>query len=55
MTQLLDGTGTTSRVVCPIHAWTYDLNGKLVGARHMEKSSGFNKSDICLPKVRTEI
>ena len=55
MMQLLDSTGTSSRVVCPIHAWTYDLNGKLVGARQMEKSSSFNKSDICLPKVRTEI
>ena len=55
MMQLLEGTGTTSRVVCPYHAWTYDLNGQLIGAGHMEKSNGFKKRDICLPEIRTEI
>ena len=47
MMQLLEGNGTTSRVVCPYHAWTYDLNGQLIGAGHMEKSNGFNKKEIC--------
>ena len=55
MMQLLEGRGTTSRVVCPYHAWTYDLNGQLIGAGHMEKSQGFNKKEICLPEIRTEI
>jgi phenylpropionate dioxygenase-like ring-hydroxylating dioxygenase large terminal subunit len=55
MMQLLEGSGTTSRVVCPYHAWTYDLNGQLIGAGHMEKSNGFNKKEICLPEIRTEI
>ena len=35
MMQLLEGSGSTSRVVCPYHAWTYDLNGQLIGAGHM--------------------
>ncbi len=55
MMQLLDGKGTTSRVVCPYHAWSYDLNGQLIGAGHMERSKGFNKKDVCLPEIRTEI
>ncbi len=55
MMQLLSGTGRTSRVVCPYHAWTYDLNGQLIGAGHMEQSKGFNKKDICLQEVRTEV
>ncbi|EBA01959.1 MAG: SRPBCC family protein [Paracoccaceae bacterium] len=55
MMQLLEGSGTTSRVVCPYHAWTYDLNGRLIGAGHMEKTNGFNKKEICLPEIRTEI
>ena len=55
MMQLLEGTGCTSRVVCPYHAWTYDLNGQLIGAGHMERTEGFNKKDICLPEIRTEI
>lgn len=55
MMQLLEGRGTTSRVVCPYHAWTYDLNGQLIGAGHMRHSNGFDKKKICLPEIRTEI
>ena len=55
MMQLVEGSGTTRRIVCPYHAWTYDLDGRLIGAGHMEKSDGFQKSDICLPEIRTEI
>ncbi len=55
MMQLLDGTGCTNRIVCPYHAWTYDLNGQLIGAGHMDRSEGFNKKEICLPEIRTEI
>jgi phenylpropionate dioxygenase-like ring-hydroxylating dioxygenase large terminal subunit len=55
MMQLLEGRGRTSRITCPYHAWTYDLNGKLAGAGHMEHSTGFDKKNICLPEIRTEI
>lgn len=55
MMQLLEGSGSTSRIVCPYHAWMYDLNGQLRGAGHMERSDGFDKSEICLPEIRTEI
>ena len=55
MMQLLEGSGCTSRVVCPYHAWTYSLDGQLIGAGHMERTDGFNKKEICLPEIRTEI
>jgi choline monooxygenase len=55
MMKLLEGSGQTNRVVCPYHAWTYDLNGQLIGAGHMEKSTDFDVSKICLPEIRTEI
>ncbi len=55
MMKLLSGNGTTRRVVCPYHAWTYDLDGRLIGAGHMEKSTEFDKKKICLPEIRTEI
>ena len=55
MMQLLQGRGRTSRVTCPYHAWSYDLNGQLVGAGHMNHSVGFDKTKICLPQIRTEI
>ncbi|GMV74562.1 MAG: hypothetical protein AMXMBFR78_15130 [Rubrivivax sp.] len=33
---MLEGRGTTAggNVVCPVHRWTYDLQGKLIGAPH---------------------
>ena len=55
MMQLVDGHGNCSRLVCPYHAWTYDLDGRLIGAPHMEKSSGFDKTSERLPEIRTEI
>jgi len=35
---MLDGKGNTRHIVCPLHRWTYDLNGKLIGAPHFEKN-----------------
>lgn len=55
MMQLLEGRGRARRIVCPYHAWTYGLDGRLVGAPHMEQAKAFDKSSICLPEVRTEI
>lgn len=55
MMQLLEGRGNKKRIVCPYHAWTYDLNGKLIGAPHMERSNAFVKKKICLPEVKVEI
>ena len=55
MMQLVEGQGTKKRIICPYHAWTYGLDGKLIGAGHMEKSSQFDKAKMCLPEIRTEI
>ncbi len=35
---MLDGKGNTRHIVCPLHRWTYDLNGRLVGAPHFEQN-----------------
>ncbi|MGH6933543.1 MAG: aromatic ring-hydroxylating oxygenase subunit alpha [Dongiaceae bacterium] len=54
--RLLDGRGNRPRgIVCPYHAWTYDLNGQLIGAPHMERTQGFDRRQIRLPRLRTEI
>jgi len=55
MMQLLEGSGNKKRVVCPYHAWTYDIKGKLVVAGQMKQNKAFEKSKICLPEFRTEI
>ncbi|HKQ36864.1 MAG TPA: aromatic ring-hydroxylating dioxygenase subunit alpha [Verrucomicrobiae bacterium] len=33
---------------CPYHAWTYALDGRLVGAPHMERVEGFDKAEYSL-------
>jgi len=31
---MLQGRGRAHNIVCPLHRWTYDLTGKLLGAPH---------------------
>jgi len=41
---MLKGRGQTTggHVVCPLHRWTYDLHGRLVGAPHFEQDPCLN-------------
>ena len=34
---MLKGRGNASNIVCPLHRWTYDLSGKLLGAPHFDE------------------
>ncbi|MCI4352276.1 MAG: aromatic ring-hydroxylating dioxygenase subunit alpha [Thermoplasmata archaeon] len=55
-TQLLEepcGSGLKS-IVCPYHAWTYALDGRLTGAGHMGNVQGFSKEDNSLFPIRVE-
>ena len=52
--QLLTGTGKTRVVVCPYHAWTYELTGQLRGGPNLAAIEGFDTSGICLTEVRAE-
>jgi len=53
--QLVSGQGQTRVVVCPYHAWTYELTGKLRAGPNIKAVEGFDKSSICLTSVRTEV
>ena len=53
--QLVSGQGQTRVVVCPYHAWTYELTGELRAGPNIKAVEGFDKSSICLTSVRTEI
>lgn len=55
MMQLLEGRGSCKQVVCPYHAWTYNREGQLIGAPEMKLSKNFDKKDIQLPEIRTEV
>ena len=46
-----DTCGHASTIQCPYHAWTYGLDGRLVGAPHMDQVPGFDKADYSLHRV----
>lgn len=54
MSTLLEGRGNVRSIVCPYHAWTYNLDGTLRGAPAMGLNEGFCKDKIALPTVRVE-
>jgi len=35
---MLKGKGQAHNIVCPLHRWTYDLDGKLIGAPHFPEN-----------------
>lgn len=39
---LLKGCGNVRNIVCPIHRWTYDLDGALLGAPHFSENPCLN-------------
>ncbi|MDG1368126.1 MAG: ring-hydroxylating oxygenase subunit alpha [Acidimicrobiales bacterium] len=49
---LVEGSGTVNNLVCPYHAWSYDLTGQLKAARHTQHLADFDLTDICLDEVQ---
>ena len=47
--------GQCRRFLCPYHAWSYGLDGKLKAAPQMDETAGFDKADYPLNQVRMEI
>jgi phenylpropionate dioxygenase-like ring-hydroxylating dioxygenase large terminal subunit len=54
MSTLLAGRGRVRSIVCPYHAWTYNLDGSLRGAPAMTLNRDFRREDYCLPRIRCE-
>jgi Rieske 2Fe-2S family protein len=44
--------GRVSSIQCSYHAWTYALDGRLIGAPHMDDVNGFEKADHGLHPIR---
>ena len=53
--ELLSGHGNTRRIICPYHAWSYDLDGKFLEARQSRFIENFEADDFCLDEVRVEV
>ena len=50
-----DRNGHLSAIQCPYHAWTYGLDGRLLGAPHMEDVPGFDKAEYSLHPVNVAL
>lgn len=51
---LLEGEGRCKTIACPYHAWTYGLDGSLLGAPGMKESLGFDTADHPLLTARVD-
>jgi Rieske 2Fe-2S family protein len=47
-----DLCGHASAIQCPYHAWTYGLDGRLLGAPHMDETPGFEKAEYSLRQAQ---
>lgn len=54
MSTLLEGSGNAKSIVCPYHAWTYNIDGSLRGAPGMGQNEAFCKDKLKLPEIRCE-
>ncbi len=54
MSTLLEGSGNKRAIVCPYHAWTYNIDGTLRQAPAMHLNRDFCKESYRLPEVRCE-
>ncbi|MEM9708602.1 MAG: aromatic ring-hydroxylating dioxygenase subunit alpha [Pseudomonadota bacterium] len=51
---LVEGRGRTRSVVCPYHAWSYELTGRLRAGPNIHAVEGFDPASVHLTEVRSE-
>src|SRR5680860_921928 len=54
---VVEGTGCVDRglIRCPLHHWSYDLQGRLRHAPEMRKTNDFERGAIRLPQLKVEL
>lgn len=52
-TRIVEGFGSTQRLECPYHAWTYSLEGKLVGTPY-HGNIAIDRERNCLPTYQVD-
>jgi choline monooxygenase len=53
--ELVREPGRKKVLICPYHAWSYHLDGRLRTARGAEKLAAFDPDEFCLKPVRLEV
>lgn len=53
-TPIAKGQGNTPAFVCPYHAWTYDLTGKLINPLRKKQLGNFDTSTCRLPQIQID-
>jgi Rieske 2Fe-2S family protein len=53
-TEVATGCGNRNSFQCPYHAWTYDLEGKLLGAPFTDDIDGFDRKDFGLKSIQLD-
>ena len=48
------GEGNTKTFTCPYHAWSYDLDGKLISPTKPEGLPNFDRTNCRLPQIRLD-
>ena len=52
--KLLDGKGNKKRITCPYHAWSYDINGQLIGVPYEDQMQNFSREGKQLHEILCE-
>ncbi|MFL6519917.1 MAG: aromatic ring-hydroxylating oxygenase subunit alpha [Chthoniobacterales bacterium] len=50
-----EASGHAATIQCPYHAWAYGLDGRLVGAPHMDEVCGFDREKYSLYPVKVAV
>lgn len=50
-----DCSAARNVLTCPYHRWSFALDGKLIGAPHMQNAAGFDKTAFPLTPIRTSV
>ena len=53
--EVVAGTGNAKQFKCPYHAWTYDLEGKLLGAAYMDDIADFDLDDCRMTPIKADV
>ena len=52
---LVSEPGCANVLKCPYHGWTYQLDGRLLGAPEIEGIENWNREDVRLPEYKVEL